>query len=59
MPGLRIDPAADAITCPTCGEPVLQSERKVVSVLFADLAGYTALAEALIRRRSSASSVPG
>jgi class 3 adenylate cyclase len=26
---------------------VLQSERKVVSVLFADLAGYTALAEAL------------
>ena len=37
----------DAITCPTCGEPVLQSERKVVSVLFADLAGYTALAEAL------------
>ncbi len=26
---------------------MLQSERKVVTVLFADLAGYTALAEAL------------
>ena len=38
--------------CPSCGSPVVVSgptleERRVVTVLFADLVGYTALAEYL------------
>ena len=33
--------------CPACGEPTTRLERKVVTVLFADLAGYTSLAESL------------
>ncbi|HEX5147505.1 MAG TPA: zinc ribbon domain-containing protein, partial [Candidatus Limnocylindrales bacterium] len=43
--GANLPPGA--IICPSCGEPILPSERKVVTVLFADLAGYTALAETL------------
>jgi class 3 adenylate cyclase/tetratricopeptide (TPR) repeat protein len=39
--------SAAATRCPTCGEPVVQPERKLVTVLFADLSGYTALAEVL------------
>ena len=46
-PACGSDLPADARDCPTCGEPVLPSERKVVTVLFADLAGYTAMAETL------------
>jgi class 3 adenylate cyclase/tetratricopeptide (TPR) repeat protein len=33
--------------CPACGEPAIAAERKVITVLFADLAGYTSIAEAL------------
>ncbi len=41
-------PLATAVSrCPTCGEPVVRPERKIVTVLFADLTGYTALAESL------------
>ena len=38
---------AGAVTCPSCGEPQTRPERKIVTVLFADLAGYTSLAESL------------
>jgi class 3 adenylate cyclase len=46
-PACGADLPAGVVTCPACGEPILPSERKVVTVLFADLAGYTALAETL------------
>lgn len=46
-PACAAELPAAAVACPACGEPVLPSERKVVTVLFADLAGYTALAETL------------
>jgi class 3 adenylate cyclase len=38
---------ADATRCPVCGEPRVQGERKLVTVLFADLTGYTRLAASL------------
>ncbi|MBA2569850.1 MAG: AAA family ATPase, partial [Chloroflexi bacterium] len=45
------DVAPDARFCPSCGEAVTRSgpteERKVATVLFADVAGFTALGEAL------------
>jgi len=37
----------NAAICPACGEPQTRPERKIVTVLFADLAGYTSLAESL------------
>jgi class 3 adenylate cyclase/tetratricopeptide (TPR) repeat protein len=46
-PACGSDLPSSALDCPTCGEPILPSERKVVTVLFADLAGYTAMAETL------------
>ena len=33
--------------CPVCGEPVASPERKLLTILFADLTGYTALAKTL------------
>jgi class 3 adenylate cyclase/tetratricopeptide (TPR) repeat protein len=33
--------------CPACGEPVASGERKVVTLLFADLTGYTAIASSM------------
>ena len=38
---------AGELVCPACGEPAVPAERKVVTVLFADLAGYTALAASM------------
>jgi class 3 adenylate cyclase/tetratricopeptide (TPR) repeat protein len=35
------------LACPRCGEPVVGPERKLVTVLFADLSGYTAFAASL------------
>src|SRR5438132_8358526 len=33
--------------CPACGEPVATGERKLVTLLFADLTGYTAMAASM------------
>ncbi len=33
--------------CPRCGEPLVHPERKLVTLLFADLSGYTAFAASL------------
>src|SRR5439155_11360677 len=38
---------AGATRCPACGEPVVAGERKLVTLLFADLSAYTALAHEL------------
>src|SRR5438874_6207100 len=43
--GGELEPGA--LLCPNCGEPVVEGERKLVTVLFADLAGYTAMAAEL------------
>src|SRR5207245_8190302 len=39
--------APDDERCPACGEPSGWGERKLITLLFADLAGYTALSSAL------------
>jgi adenylate cyclase len=43
--GSPLSPADER--CPRCGEPVAAAERKLVTVLFADLTGFTALAKTL------------